>query len=101
MKTVQTGSNFTVKASENNVFISIVQPSNTTAPHTYTLGTITTDYRPRGNIAAPLSSISSSEGNTFGWIKCSTSGTLEVIIQKSTYSSSGGLTLYGSLNYSI
>lgn len=66
----------------------------------YDVGTLTSDYRPQNTITVPLESIGS-DGNNYGFIRCYTNGSIKLKISRSTYSSSGGVTLYGTVEFAI
>ncbi|MBR3213310.1 MAG: hypothetical protein IKF79_02225 [Methanosphaera sp.] len=66
----------------------------------YTLGTLNTGYRPINLITVPTSSIGDNGGH-FGFIRVDTAGVIKLIISRTTYTSSGGITLYGTVEFGI
>lgn len=100
-KTVQTTAKFTIKSNGKMVNIRCNQSSNTTNVGTeYDIGTLPTGYRPQNTITVPLNSIGE-DGQSFGYIRCYADGSIKLKISRSTYSSSGGLTLYGTVEFGI
>ncbi|MBP3226403.1 MAG: hypothetical protein J6M08_05720 [Methanobrevibacter sp.] len=100
-KTVQTTARFTVKSNGRMVSIRCNQQSNSGDVGTeYTLGTLISGYRPQYTITVPLESIAGGGGN-YGYIRCYANGGIKLKISRSTYSSSGGLTLYGTVEFGI
>ena len=100
-KTVQTGSKFTAKSNGRAVSVKCSQESNSgTVGTEYDIGTLISGYRPQYPITVPLESIGSDGGN-YGHIRCYTNGEIKLKISRSTYSSSGGLTLYGTVEFAI
>lgn len=100
-KTVQTGSKFTAKSNGRAVSVRCSQESNSgTVGTEYDIGTLISGYRPQYPITVPLESIGNDGGN-YGHIRCYTNGEIKLKISRSTYSSSGGLTLYGTVEFAI
>ena len=83
--------NATVYYNDYFVYVSITQNSNTnTVPTTYTIN-ISSTYAPPSNLNIP--SYTMYNGNPYAFARFNTSGAIEVTINRSTYSSSGGVTL--------
>lgn len=99
-KTIRTDSNHTLLFNGKTVQIRINQSSNAGLPKTYTLPTIPSEYRCHKVIATVASTISDN-GEHYGLIKALADGTLQLVLSKSTYSSSGGMTVHGTLEYTI
>ena len=100
-KTVQTTDRFTVKSNGRMVSIRCNQLSNSGEVGTeYTLGTLNTGYRPTNPITIPTQSIGD-DGSHFGFIRVDTAGVIKLIISRTTYTSSGGRTLYGTVEFGI
>jgi len=73
------------------VYVSITQPSNTsTVPTTYNIN-IGRTYAPPSTINVP--SYAMYNGNPYAFARINTNGAIEITINRSTYTSSGGLTL--------
>ena len=89
--------NATVYYNDYFVYVSITQESNTnTVPTTYNLN-IGSTYAPPSTINVP--SYSMYNGNPYAFARINTNGAIEVTINRSTYSSSGGLNLYFGVLY--
>ena len=89
--------NATVYYNDYYCYVRINQPSNTnTVPTTYSMN-ITSNYSPHDGITIP--SYQMYNGNPYAFARFNTNGAIEVIINHSTYSSSGGLTLNFAVMY--
>jgi len=100
-KTVQTTARFTAKSNGRMVSVRCNQQSNSGNVGTeYELGTLNSNYRPQNIVAVPTSSIGDNGGH-YGFIRISTDGSIKLIISRTTYSSSGGITLYGTVEFAI
>lgn len=100
-KTVQTSARFTAKSNGRMVSVRCNQQSNSGNVGTeYELGTLNSNYRPQNIVAVPTSSIGDNGGH-YGFIRISTDGSIKLIISRTTYSSSGGMTLYGTVEFAI
>ena len=100
-ETVQTTARFTVKSNGRMVSIHCNQLSNSGNVGTeYTLGTLNTGYRPINPITVPTQSIGD-DGSHFGFIRVDTAGVIKLKISRTTYTSSGGRTLYGTVEFAI
>jgi len=83
--------NATVYYNDYFVYVSITQNSNTsTVPTTYSIN-ISSTYAPPSTVNVP--SYTMYNGNPYAFARISTNGVIEITINRSTYSSSGGLTL--------
>ena len=83
--------NSTVYYNDYFVYVSITQESNTsTVPTTYNLN-IGSTYAPPSTVNVP--SYAMYNGNPYAFARINTNGAIEVTINRSTYTSSGGLTL--------
>ena len=81
----------TVYYNDYFVYVSITQPSNTsTVPTTYNLN-IGSTYAPPSLLNIP--SYTMYNGNPYAFARINTNGAIEITINRSTYSSGGGLTL--------
>lgn len=81
--------------------IRIIQSSNSGLPKTYSYTTIPSSYRSAYSISSPLASIGDN-GEIYGYIRTQSDGSLNLILSKQTYNAStGGMTLYGTLEYTI
>lgn len=89
--------NATVYYNDYFVYVSITQNSNTnTVPTTYNLN-IGSTYAPPSLLSIP--SYTMYNGNPYAFARINTNGAIEIIINRSTYSSSGGVTLYFGVLY--
>ena len=89
--------NATVYYNDYYCYVRINQPSNTnTVPTTYSMN-ITSNYAPHDGITIP--SYQMYQGNPYAFARFNTTGAIEVIINHSTYTSSGGLTLNFAVMY--
>lgn len=89
--------NATVYYNDYFVYVSITQPSNTsTVPTTYNLD-IGSTYAPPSPINVP--SYTMYNGNPYAFARINTNGAIEVTINRSTYASSGGVTLIFGVLY--
>jgi len=87
----QSFGNATVYYNDYFVYVSITQNSNTnTVPTTYTIN-IGSTYAPPSTVNVP--SFTMYNGNPYAFARINTNGVIEITINRSTYSSSGGLTL--------
>jgi len=83
--------NATVYYNDYFVYVSITQNSNTnTVPTTYTIN-IGSTYAPPSTVNVP--SYAMYNGNPYAFARINTNGAIEITINRSTYSSSGGVTL--------
>lgn len=81
----------TVYYNDYFVYVSITQESNTsTVPTTYNLN-IGSTYAPPSTVNVP--SYTMYQGNPYAFARINTKGAIEIIINRSTYTSSGGITL--------
>ena len=89
--------NATVYYNDYFVYVSITQESNTnTVPTTYRIN-ISSTYAPPSNINVP--SYAMYNGNPYAFARINTNGAIEITINRSTYSSSGGVTLLFGVLY--
>ncbi len=87
----QSFGNATVYYNDYFVYVSITQVSNTSAvPTTYNIN-IGSTYAPPSLLNIP--SYTMYNGNPYAFARINTNGAIEVTINRSTYSSSGGVTL--------
>ena len=83
--------NATVYYNDYFVYVTIRQPSNSgRTPMTYNIG-ISSTYAPPSTVNVP--SYSMYNGNPYAFARINTNGAIEVITNRATYSSSGGLIL--------
>lgn len=89
--------NATVYYNDYFVYVRITQESNTsTVPTTYNLN-ISSTYAPPSPINVP--SYAMYNGNPYAFARINTSGAIEITINRATYTSSGGITLYFGVLY--
>ena len=87
----------TVYYNDYFVYVSITQNSNTnTVPTTYNLN-IGSTYAPPSPVNVP--SYTMYNGNPYAFARINTNGAIEIIINRSTYTSSGGVTLIFGVLY--
>lgn len=87
----------TVYYNDYFVYVRITQESNTsTVPTTYTIN-ISSTYAPPSQIAVP--SYTMYNGNPYAFARVTTRGAIEITINRATYTSSGGITLYFGVLY--